>query len=107
MIAGHGAHQRHQVLADVFGDRFLLDLKGQVKAALGRIFVKGSLQEVQRLVDLALQLFLTELEDFGLFAHQYAYIYAYFKAAKSASQAQKIGRSAKKVGYELNCYPAT
>ena len=53
---------------------FWSTLSGQMIAALGGIFVQGALEEVQGLVDLALELFLAEPKDFGLFAHKYAYI---------------------------------
>jgi hypothetical protein len=86
VIARHRAHQGHQFLADVFGDSLLIDFNRQVKASLGGIFMKGALQQVQGLVDLALELFLAEAEEFGLSAHEYAYIYAYFRPEKSARQ---------------------
>jgi hypothetical protein len=80
VIGGHGADLGHQFPADVFGDGLLVDLGGEVIPTLGGVLVKGTLEEVQRLVDLALELLLAELEDFALFAHKYAYIYAYFRA---------------------------
>jgi hypothetical protein len=80
VIGGHGTDLGDQFPADVFGDRLLVDLGGEVIPTLGGILVKGTLEEVQRLVDLALELLLAELEDFTLFAHRYAYIYAHFKA---------------------------
>jgi hypothetical protein len=49
-----------------------------VIAPLGGVLVEGSLEQVQGVVDLAFKLFLPELEEFGSFAHKYAYIYAYF-----------------------------
>jgi len=90
VVARHGADLGHQLLADVFGDGLLVQLGRQVVAALGGIFVKRTLEELQRLVDLALELFLAELKNFGLFAHKYAYIYAYLEASKSARQAVSI-----------------
>jgi hypothetical protein len=86
VISGHGADQRHQFLANISGDGFLIDLKGEVIAALGGVFVEGTLEEVEGVIDLALKLFPTELEDLVLFAHKYAYLYAYFRACKSARQ---------------------
>ena len=62
VIAGHGADLRDQVLANVFGDRFLIELGGEVIAALGGILVEGTLEEVQGGVDLAMELFLAELK---------------------------------------------
>ncbi len=56
MIAGHGADLRHQFLADVFGDGLLVGFGGEVVAALGRVFVEGTLEEVQGVIDLALEL---------------------------------------------------
>ena len=40
VIARHNAHQGDQFFADVFGDRLLVHLEGQVVAALGGIFVQ-------------------------------------------------------------------
>jgi hypothetical protein len=84
MIAGHGPDLGHQFLADVFGEGLLVHLGGQMIAALGGGFVEGTLEEFEGLVDLAFELFLAELKEFGLFAHVYAYIYAYFRASKPA-----------------------
>jgi len=78
VIARHGADLWHQLLADVFGDGLLVRFGSEVVATLGRVFVEGTLEEVQGVIDLALELFLAELKDFGLFAHKYTYIYAYF-----------------------------
>jgi hypothetical protein len=78
VIAGHGADLRNQLLADVFGNGLLVHLGGKVITALRGVFVEGALEELQSIVDLTLELFLTEEKDFGLFAHKYAYIYAYF-----------------------------
>jgi hypothetical protein len=95
VISSHGADQRHQFLADVFGHGFLLHLESEVIAALRGIFVKRALEQVKGLVDLALELLFAELEEFGLFAHKYAYIYAYFEAVKLAGQAVNVGISRK------------
>ena len=78
VVAGHSADQRNQFFANIFGHGFLLHLEGEVIAALGGVFVERTLEQVQGLVDLALELFLAELEEFRWFAHKYAYIYAYF-----------------------------
>ena len=78
VIACHGADLRDQLLADVFGNGLLVHLGGEVIAALRGVLVEGALEEFQSVVDLALELFLAELENFGLFAHRNAYIYAYF-----------------------------
>jgi hypothetical protein len=91
MIGRHGADQWDQFFTDVFGDRFLVYFEGQVIAALGRVFVERTLEELEGIVDLALELFLAQLEELGLFAHKYAYIYAYFLAFESARQALKSG----------------
>jgi hypothetical protein len=80
VIAGHGPDQGNQFFADVFGDRPLLDFAGEMVAALGRVFMERPLEKIQSVVDLALELFLAELKDFGLFAHKYAYIYAYYES---------------------------
>ena len=95
VIARHGADQGDQFFANIFSHGFLVYLESEMITALGGIFVKRALEEIQRLVDLALELFLAKLEEFGLFAHKYAYIYAYFKAAKSAGQARKLRNSTK------------
>ena len=93
VIASHGADKRHQFFANISGHGFLVHFDGQVVAALGRIFVEGTLEEIQRLVDLTLELFLAEPEEFGLFSHKYAYIYAYFGASKSACQEGRVRNS--------------
>jgi hypothetical protein len=80
MVARHGTDQWHQFFTDVFSDSLLLDFDGEVIAALGGVFVEGTLEEVEGLVDLALELFLAELEGFALFAHKYAYLYVYIRA---------------------------
>ena len=104
VVGGHGADQRHQVLAHMLGDGVLIDLDGQVITALGRIFMQGALQEGQGVLDLALELFLAEAENFMLFARKYAYIYAYFRASKSARQEGNVKNNEKKCPKELNCY---
>jgi hypothetical protein len=86
VIGGHGPDAGDQFLAHVLGEGFLVHLGGEVVAALGGVFMEGALEEVQGLDDLALELFLAELEELVLLAHKYAYIYAYFKALKSARQ---------------------
>jgi hypothetical protein len=95
VISGHGADQGHPFLADVAGDGFLVNLEGEVIAALGGIFVEGPLEEVEGLEDLALELFLAEVEEFGLFAHAYAYLYAYFRTQKPARQQVNFRNSPK------------
>jgi hypothetical protein len=107
VIAGHGTDLRHQLLADVFGDSLLVDLSGEVVTPLGGILVKGTLEELQSVSDLALELFFAELEDFGLFAHKYAYIYAYFMASKAGRQEVNRRINAKNYPEELNCYRVT
>ena len=72
MIARHGADARHQFLADVSGHGLLVKLGREVITALGRIFVERALEEIQGLVDLALELFLAELEQLRFFANVYA-----------------------------------
>jgi hypothetical protein len=104
VVARHGADQRDQFLADVFGDGLLVDFDREVVAALGRIFMERALEEAEGGVDLALQLFLPEAEEFVLFAHQYAYIYAYFRASKPACQEVNGEINAKNRPKELNCY---
>jgi hypothetical protein len=104
MIAGHGADLRDQLLADVLGNSLLVYLGGEVITALRGVFVERALEELQSLVDLTLELFLTEPENFGLFAHKYAYIYAYFRASKSARQHLNDEIKAKNSPQELNCY---
>ena len=66
MIAGHGADLRDQFLANVFGDGLLMELGGEVIAALGGILVEGTLKEIQGGGDLAVELFLAELKHEGL-----------------------------------------
>jgi hypothetical protein len=53
---------------------------------------------------LAFELFLAELENFGGFAHKYAYIYAYFRAGKSACQGVNVEINKKSRPKELNWY---
>ena len=86
VIASHGPDLRNQPLADVFGNGLLVHLGGEVITALRGIFVEGALEKLQGVVDLAFELFFTEQEDFGLFVHKYAYIYAYLRTSKSARQ---------------------
>ena len=81
VVAGQGADLGNQFLADIFGDRLLIHLGGEVITALGGVLVEGSLEEIKGLEDLALELLLAELEEFGLFANKYAYIYAYYRAS--------------------------
>jgi hypothetical protein len=69
VIAGHGPDLRDQFLANIFGDGLLLDLEGEVIAALGGILVEGALEQFEATVDLTLELFLAEAEEFGLFTH--------------------------------------
>jgi hypothetical protein len=69
VVARHNADQRDQFLADVFGDGLLVDFDREVVAALGRIFMERALEEAEGGVDLALELLLTEAEEFVLFAH--------------------------------------
>jgi hypothetical protein len=82
----------------------LLHLGGEVVAALRGVLVEGSLEEVQGLIDLALELFLAELEDWAEFTHVYAYLYGYSKAGKSGRQEPKLRNSMKKKVKELNYY---
>ena len=95
MIGRHGADQRHQFQAHILGDGFLFDLEGQVIAALGGIFMQGALQEIQGLLDLALELILSQLERLALFVHTYAYNYAYFTALKRLVKRQNVEFSSK------------
>ena len=78
MVAGHGANLGHQFFADIFSKSLLIHLGREVVTALRGVLVQGALEEVQGVIDLALELFPTELEDLVLFAHMYAYLYAYF-----------------------------
>ncbi len=80
MIVRHAPDLGHQLLADIFGERFAVALGGEVITALGGVFVQRALEQVQGLGDLAHQLFLAEAERVALLAHKYTYIYAYFKA---------------------------
>ena len=96
MIGGHGADLGNQVFAHVFGDGLLVRLGGEMVPPLGGVFVEGTLQELQGVVDLAFELLLAKLEEFTLLAHnKYAYIYAYFKAGKSARQEGNVQFNAK------------
>ena len=96
MIGRHGADQGDQFFADAFGDGFLVLFEGEMVAALGGIFVEGTLEEFQGLMDLAFELRAAELENFALLAHKYAYIYAYSRASKSARQEENLETNAKK-----------
>ena len=89
VVASHGTDQGHQFFANIFGHRFLIDLAGKVIATLRGVLVKRALEEVERLVDLALELLLAELKKFGLPAHRYAYIYAYYSHSKTAESSAK------------------
>jgi hypothetical protein len=50
----------------------LVDLSGEVVAALGGISMERALEELEGVLDLAFELFLAEAEKFGLLAHVYA-----------------------------------
>jgi hypothetical protein len=104
VVGGHDADLGRQFLADVFGDGLLVHLGGEVITPLGGVFMEGALEEVEGLVDLAFELFLAELENFGWFAHKYAYIYAYFRASKPACQEGNDEINTKNCPKELNCY---
>jgi hypothetical protein len=80
VIARHGPDPGDQFLADVLGHGLLVHLGGEMVAALGGVFVEGALEEVQSVLDLALELIPAEPEQLSFFAHMYAYIYAYFRA---------------------------
>ena len=60
VVGGHGADLRHQGLAHILGDGFLSDFAGEVITALGRVFVERTLEEVEGIADLTLELFLAE-----------------------------------------------
>ena len=47
VVASHSADQGDQFLADVFSDRLLIHFGGEVVAALERIFVQRTLEEIQ------------------------------------------------------------
>ena len=98
VVAGHSPDQRHQFLANIFGHGFLVHLEGQVVAALGWVLVERALEELESVVDLAFELFLAEPEKLGMFAHSYAYIYAYFKTTISARQGVKVRNPTKTNG---------
>src|SRR6266478_2136603 len=106
MVGGHGTNLGHPLFANIFGQGLLRHFGGEVVAALRGILVKGSLEEVQGLIDLTLQLFPAELEDLVVLAHVYAYLYAYHRLWKSSCQAVKLGNSLKKQVKQLNYYPA-
>jgi hypothetical protein len=86
MVPGHGANLGQQLFADIFSEGLLIDFGGEVVAALRGVLVEGALEEIEGLIDLALQLFPAEPEELALFAHLYAYLYAYFRARKSGRQ---------------------
>jgi hypothetical protein len=65
VIAGHGSDLGDQLLADVFGNGLLVHLEGEVITALRGVLVEGALEEFQSVVDLALELFFAEPENFG------------------------------------------
>jgi hypothetical protein len=90
VIGCHGADAGDQFFADVFGEGLLVDFGGEVVAALGGVFMEGALEEVQGGGDLALELFFAEEEELMLFAHTSAYLYAHFRASKSACQEGKF-----------------
>jgi len=89
VIARHGADTRHQFPADVFSHGFLVDFGRQVIPTLRRILVQRSLQQIQSLVDLTLELLLPEMEQLGFFAHVYTYEYIYLKTPNPKNQAVK------------------
>jgi hypothetical protein len=62
VVAGHGADLGDEVLAHVFGDGLLVDLGGEVIAALGGVFMEGALEQIQRGLGLAFELFLAKEE---------------------------------------------
>jgi len=68
VVAGHSADLGHEFFADVFGESLLVDLGGEVVAALGGVLVEGTLEEVEGVVNLAFELFLAEQEDLALIA---------------------------------------
>ena len=53
MVFGHGPDPGDQILADVKRAGFLVDLCGEVIAALGGRFVQGALEQIQGVIDLA------------------------------------------------------
>jgi len=68
MIGGHGANLRDQFGPDIFGDGLLVNLGGEMPATLGGVFMQGTLEEVQRLADLAFELILAEAQSFSVFS---------------------------------------
>jgi hypothetical protein len=60
MVAGHGTDLGDEVQADVFGDGFLVDLGGEVKAALGGVLMEGALEQFEGGIGLADELFLAD-----------------------------------------------
>ena len=69
MVAGHGANLGDQLFANIFGQGLLRHFGGEVVAALRGVLVQGSLEKVQGIIDLALQLFPAELEGLVVLAH--------------------------------------
>jgi hypothetical protein len=96
VVVGHGAHLGCELFADVLGAGLLLDLGGEVEAALGGVLMERTLeQEIEDGGDLPFDLIPAEEEGFALFAHWYAYIYAYYSPANSQRQGRKIEKTAK------------
>ena len=63
------------------------------------------MEQVEGGVGLAFELLLANLKlGARWFLHMYAYIYAYFKPAKSACQAEKVKNATRRNGKELNYY---
>jgi hypothetical protein len=77
VIGGHGADSGDQFLANVFGDSLVVHFGGEVVAALRGSLMERTLEEIQCLSDLTLELFAAEPQEIMLFAHMYAYNYAY------------------------------
>ena len=73
VIACHRPDLGNELPANVFGQGLLVHFGGQVVPTLRRIFVKRALEEIQGLIDLALELLFAEVKKFGLLAHVYAY----------------------------------
>jgi hypothetical protein len=69
VIGGHGADSGDQFAADVFGDGSVVHFGGEMVTTLGGGFMERALEEVQGVLDLALELFAAELEEVMLFAH--------------------------------------
>jgi hypothetical protein len=66
MIVSHFLGLRDKFLADVFGDRFALDLGSKVITALGRGLVDRANEEVQVTDDLIFKPLAAELNEFEL-----------------------------------------